>query len=336
MSKPIAVLISDIHFNITNLELSTKALKSAIKTADDLDVQLIVAGDLQDNKAIIRAEVANRLLEVFRDTQYFARILVGNHDLINEKGEDNALEYLRSHACIYAKEHLTYLGSGNTPVYLIPYQNSSDKFMSIVKDIPKDNIIIMHQGIKGAFMGDYVQDKTSIDPEVLKDYKVFSGHYHRHQTVGTVTYIGNPFTMSFGEANDGPKGFLVLNDDGSYARVILDDIRKHIVVERDLEDLFRPEPGVDPEDKLWIKVKGPRSELSKVQKANVGQVFLGHSDFKLDLIPIDDKLLDSRVNEHHLTPLDIMDIFIDATAEAPEQKIYLKELCREIIEGHSN
>jgi hypothetical protein len=59
MSKPVAVLISDVHFNLSTLELASSAMKMAQNRAVELNVPLVVAGDLTDHKAIIRGEVAD-------------------------------------------------------------------------------------------------------------------------------------------------------------------------------------------------------------------------------------------------------------------------------------
>ena len=49
--SPIAVLISDIHYNINTLPVADAALRQAIAKANELDVVLIVTGDLHDTKA---------------------------------------------------------------------------------------------------------------------------------------------------------------------------------------------------------------------------------------------------------------------------------------------
>ena len=323
-SKPIAVVISDLHFNIPNLELSTKALQKAIIEAKKLDVPLIIAGDLHDTKAIIRAEVANRLLQLL-DGSVQTYIIVGNHDRINEKAGAHGLNYLRDVA--YIVEEPTDVGD----MTLLPYYHDTDALRRDLAKIEND-ILIMHQGVKGAFMGDYIQDKSSIDPEELVNFTVISGHYHKHQTVGTVTYIGSPFTMTFGEANDGPKGFLVLNSDGSFERRIL-NLRKHVIVEKTLDNATTPIGVLNPDDLLWVKLRGPASELKKFKKSELGRVYLGHSNFnfKLDLIATDSAEVD--IKSDIMTDEEILDSIINSLGETKKHIQELKELWREIIDG---
>lgn len=319
-SKPIAVIISDLHFNILNLELSTKALQKAIIEAKKLDVPLIIAGDLHDTKAIIRAEVANRLLQLL-DGNVQTYIIVGNHDRINEKANAHGLNYLKDVA------HIVEEPTDVDDMTLLPYYHDTDALKRDLAKIEND-IVIMHQGVKGAFMGDYIQDKSSIDPEELANFTVISGHYHKHQTVGTVTYIGSPFTMTFGEANDGLKGFLVLNSDGSFERRIL-DLRKHVIINTTVEE--RVKVKLQSNDLLWLKITGPTSELKKLKKTELGQFYIGHSNFKLDLIPTDAE--EVKLSPVTMSEPEMLDSLINGLDEPNSFKQTLKELWREIIAG---
>ncbi len=330
MSSPIAVCISDIHFNINNLEIASIALRAAITKAEELQAPLVIAGDLQDTKAIIRAEVANRLIEIIRDANINIYILVGNHDLLNEKSSENALNYLAPYADIVKVP--TLISFSRRPCFLIPYQTDISWLEKTLLSIPASQII-MHQGFLGAAMGDYIQDKSSISPDVVKDFTVISGHYHKHQTIGTVTYIGSPFTHTFGEANDGPKGFLILNSDGTFTREIL-KLRKHIKISAKASnghlDFHGQEPiGLKSEDLLWLQVHGPKSELIKLDKKWIGERILGHSNFKLDLIPTDSSVV--QLETENLSSSDILDKLIDDSGETDNQKVYLKGLWRDLV-----
>lgn len=328
-SKPKFVLISDIHFNEKNLSLSSQALSAALTHARLLSIPLVIAGDLNDTKAIIRAEVANRLVDVLSISMVDVFILVGNHDLVNEKGEEHGLNYLRPFSKVidFACSYDELPG-----VLFIPYQNSAETFEKIVKQKARaGDLLVIHQGVKGALMGDYVQDKSAIDPAILKDYKVFSGHYHKHQTVGTVTYAGSPFTMSYGEANDGQKGFLVVNEDGSFRQVPL-DLRRHIIETVDLskEDFFEAKrTPINKEDLVWVKLLGTQSQLDNITKDQVAKYYIGHLNFKFDKISTA-----SDTPKEETTPqtdFEILDAIIDGIADTDARKAELKALWRELL-----
>jgi DNA repair exonuclease SbcCD nuclease subunit len=323
MSSAVAIVISDLHFNIKNLELASSALRAAISKAEDLNVPLIIAGDLNDTKAIIRAEVANRLISILMSKRCKTYVLVGNHDLINEKGSDHSLNFLRPFAIIV--DYNLGLVLKDTQLILIPYLSNTQYLKTDLLSVPKDSILIMHQGFLGAAMGDYIQDKTSIDPELVKNFTVISGHYHRHQTIGTVTYVGNPYTMSYGEANDGPKGFLILNSDGSYTRELL-NLRRHIKRTMTIDEIDSFS-DVRPEDLLWLTITGTSSELGKINKSKL----LDHPNFKLDLIPTDTGR-DKRLKEipKNFSSAQVLDEVIETSNLPQDQKIRLKSLWKDL------
>ena len=160
--------------------------------------------------------------------------------------------------------------SSGKSVVLIPYQSNTVTLPEMIESLDRDVMfIIMHQGVKGAFMGDYVQDKSSVDPELFKHHKVISGHYHRHQTVGTVTYIGSPYTTSFGEANDGPKGYLIVNEDGTFERQYV-PTRRHIILSKTVKNVHHKDQIINEEDMAWVKVTGRKSELDQLDKNKIG------------------------------------------------------------------
>lgn len=322
--KPITVLISDLHFNVQNLELSSTALATAIGAANNLRIPLVIAGDLNDSKAIIRAEVANRLILLLKEAKTLVYILVGNHDLVNEKGKEHGLNYLKPYATI-----VDHIIAFNSKFVMMPYYSNMDLLKYHLSKMPKDRNLIMHQGFQGAVMGDYIVDKTSISTDLVKDFRVFSGHYHKHQTIGTVTYIGNPYTMSFGEANDGPKGFLILNDDGTYTREIL-DLPAHIILDHHVDSLHVMKMfKLSPSHKVWLKIRGTTLELSSLKKSEIGLKLLGHNNYRLEFIPTDSAKIE--LQDQNLTDYEILDKIIETTGESAEQQKYLKEVYREVI-----
>jgi DNA repair exonuclease SbcCD nuclease subunit len=325
MSKPLFVVISDIHFSLNNLSLASKALRAALKKAEDLNIPLVIAGDLQNDKDIIRGKVANELIDILKPAKIPVYILEGNHDKLNEKGVEHGLNYLRPYATIL--DHSISLLFNKIAVLFVPYQSDKDAFRQKVTQERDGRIVVCHQGFLGAAMGDYIQDKSSIDPSLMKDFIVISGHYHRHQTIGTVTYIGSPYTITFGEANDGPKGFLIVNEDGSFTREIL-NLRKHVVIECDVADLTHESQSLNKNDLIWLKIKGPQSDLIKIDKSELGMRLFGHTNYKLDKIVTDSEKATIEVDK--LTYAEIMDQLIDGVPDSEEHKVKLKQLWRNL------
>lgn len=336
MPSPIAVLISDIHFNLNTLPLASASLRQAVAEAERLRVPLVIAGDLHDTKAILRGECVSEIISILKDRKISIYVLIGNHDKIHEKSEAHALEFLTPYVNIVkAPVYMNRLG------WMIPYQHDPDILLKILDSIRSSSVypiqheVIMHQGISGAFMGEYVIDKTSLPAEAYRDLKVVSGHYHRHQMIkvpnGSFEYIGTPYTISFAEANDGPKGFQILMNDWSM-RQVETNLRKHVILETTIDLLPYMGLGPDKDDLLWLKITGFQSELDKMDKKAIGIGLLGHSNFKLDLIPTDGGNLELEAPSSSFTVQEILDKLIDNMAEPEEHKSYLKVLYQEVMD----
>lgn len=346
VNKPVAVLISDVHYNVHTLLLADAAMRQAIAKANELEVPLIVAGDLHDTKANMRAECMNAMLETFRLRSYECFILRGNHDQINEKSKEHALNFLETLGCEVVDKpfsmDLTEYGD-HFQVYLVPYYSDVKELRAYLITIPKGSTIIMHQGLQGSESGEYIQDKSALTYDDVKDFRVISGHYHKRQdiktgrpqkgAVGLFSYIGNPYTLGFGEANDPPKGFQILMDDGTL-EFIRTGLRDHVIVEGKFVDESKLEFDLKkiPElgDPLWVKIRGTKEQLMKVKKEHVVKV-LELQDFRLDLIPTD-----TTTNQEHIksdmSQAEVLDILIDSlAATSDDQKTRLKQLWRNNI-----
>jgi DNA repair exonuclease SbcCD nuclease subunit len=332
-AKSIAVLISDIHFNVNTLELASRSLLKAQFRAALLKVPLVIAGDLLDTKAIIRAEVANRLIEMMSvhgapDTI----VLVGNHDLCNEKGENHALNFLKPYCTVVDCPQVGRLSEVET--LMIPYQTNTDVIRNILQDKenPAPKLVIMHQGIIGSQSGDYFQDRTALQPKDVATFRVISGHYHTRQTIDTPKdgkwdYIGNPYTLNFSEASDPEKGFQILHDDGSL-EFVPTNLRKHVVVEIEMgfnTALYTNADKYKKGDLLWVKLSGTKERLAGVTKKTV-QIMLGLDDtnFKLDLIHTDSAKITPKKSS---SQPEILDSMIDGLTDVtPERKLVIKDL----------
>ncbi len=335
MTKPIAVLISDIHFTVPTLELAKASLLQAQHRALELDIPLIICGDTLDGKALMRAECTNSLIDILSVQEApETYILAGNHDMLNEKSKDHALNFLIPYAQVIDRPlWCRQIGS-----FLIPYTHNPEELKYYLKTVPYYSQLIMHQGVQTAYLGHYVQDKASLPKEAFANFRVISGHYHRAQTIqcgeikegniGLFSYVGNPYSLSFGEASDGPKGYQILFSDGSMQQAPL-LLRKHVVIDGTYAMIQLPRDINIAKDLIWLKVHGPKSELDKINKKDLGAHLFGHSNFKLDLIADDRQEL--QVKTETMTNSEILDSLIDSTSEQEQQKTYLKSLWRELI-----
>lgn len=316
MRNEVAVLISDIHFTIPTLELASQAFLKAQFKAKILGVPLVVMGDTLDTKAVMRAECVNRLIELVSVYDAPPTIfLVGNHDLVNEKASAHSLNFLKKYTTVVDSPRVAHLK--NLEVLMIPYKYNLAELRSILQDKGNLRTILMHQGLKGSASGEYFYDQTALNHDDVKNYRVISGHYHARQDIktgdtGLFSYVGNPYTLNFGEANDPSKGYQILKSDGTLDFISL-GLRRHVIYECDTDsNSMRSCPLLGKDDLLLVRVRGSSDRLTKITKeyfrirASLDKNF----PFKLDLIPTDTPSVTQ--SKKYLSPADSLDKFIDS------------------------
>lgn len=349
MNNPVAVIISDIHYSVPTLALADAALRQAINKANELHVPLIIAGDLHDTKANMRGECVNALLKTFSTSKTMMHLIIGNHDKINEKSLDHSLNFLKSNKVnlIEKPQYIYTTISSARAVKLFPYYSDPNELRAEISVLPKDTILIMHQGVSGSNSGEYIQDKSAITKEDVKGFRVISGHYHTRQTIdlpqgGSWDYIGNPYTLNFGEANDPEKGFRILMSDGSL-EFVPTNLRKHVVLECNLEDSnndgnfnilsLSSADHIKYDDLVRVKITGPSSHLNSplCSKNSLSRILKIKQDFRLELIPLDSKGQVSEVK--NLTQTELLDAIIDnMTNTSVETKVRLKQMWKTLCE----
>jgi len=319
-SKPIAVLISDVHYSLKTLELADAAMRQAIQKANELELPLIVAGDLHDTKANMRAECINAMLATFKMADQLPIVLVGNHDRINEKADAHSLEFLSKHAQIinrfrYPKSHTRFFN-----VHFAAYHHDLNSLREQLHNTTSGSIVIMHQGLQGSDSGDYFQDPTALRHEDVAHLRVISGHYHRRQDIDTgkgniFSYVGNPYTLGFGEANHPAKGFQILNSDGSLTFVPT-NLRRHVILT--IKGQLSSSGQIMSEDLVWVKADPGYTKEQAAEELHLD------GDFKFEIVADEQKADTERLDTKE-SPEAILDGMIDSLSNtSSEQKERLK------------
>lgn len=339
MSTPLAIIIADVHYNVSTLELADYSMRQALLKAEELNIPLIVAGDLHDTKANLRGECIKGMINLFKTANTRCIVIVGNHCRLNEKSREHSLEFLRPYVEIVDSPKW----DPEMELWMLPYFSELQELKQVLDVIPSGSKIIAHQGIREAWKGHYVHDESAAPAEWFANFRTISGHYHRSQTIncrngrrlgknetGAFSYVGNPYTLTFAEAEDGQKGFQILHTDGTL-KLEPTDLRKHVVVNATTDSINSLSVKVNPDDIIWLKVSGPQSQLDFLSqnKASFGEKLFGRNDFKLDLIPTDSN--NPIAAKSTDTPHELLDKLVDALNETDEQKSYIKNLVKELI-----
>lgn len=335
--KPLAVIISDVHYTLATINEASLSMNQATDLANKLNVPLIVSGDIHDTKANMRGECMNRMLKDTGKTYQPTMIMVGNHDKINEKGPEHSLGFLSragysegGHVFVIDKPfwgmHTLWLP---TNLYFLPYYSDVRELRKELGKIQKGAIVIMHQGLKESGQTNMI-DPTAITLEDVAGLTVISGHYHNREHIvnphgGTWDFVGNPYTFSFGEANDRAKGMQILYDDGSL-QFSPTNLRRHVILEFSTSDIPEYLQGRE-DDILWIKIHGTIEQLSALTRKTVATALGLTQPFKLDLIPTQTATIPRR----GITNTERFDSIIDGLDATAERKQGLKELWRKML-----
>jgi DNA repair exonuclease SbcCD nuclease subunit len=175
----------------------------------------IFLGDWHHNRATTDVSTMNYTvsnLERLNDTFEKTYFMVGNHDLFyKDKREINSIEFMRLFPNIVPiTEQLT-----EGDVTLLPWLVGEE--WKAVKNI-KSRYVFGHFELPYFKMNAMVEmpDHGELQPSHFTNQEyVFSGHFHKRQTKGNVTYMGNAFPHNYADAGDDERGMMTLEWGGA-------------------------------------------------------------------------------------------------------------------------
>lgn len=171
---------------------------------------IFFAGDVFEKSSKINHEAFVPLFKQFLEMNSAGVKMIfikGNHDIYN-MNNDSIVETFSPFGKVIENgyERMSLCGSD---FHFLDY--TKDKTL-----IPKEGeYLISHLDILGfTYDNNYkVQDPVLFHPDDFTQFKyVFTGHYHRHQTMKNIVYQGSPYQLSFGETGT-DKGFVILDTD---------------------------------------------------------------------------------------------------------------------------
>ena len=343
--KNLFAWISDVHISIKNLDVSIQVLKEALELARSRKVPLLISGDLNDTKAVMRSEWVTALIDLFQeysDVEVYA--LTGNHDMDNKNASTHSLQFLDLIDNVTVIDRYSIHDFDEVRFAIIPYQPTKEDFIFRLNQARAVGIknIIAHQGILGAFMGDYIVDETSVSPDELSDFDiVLLGHYHKHQTLGSknhIIYCGSPFTVNFGEA-DQIKFIHMVQNEGTLFQLerIETQARRHVkfVIESD-EDVSKIESK--PGSLAQVVIKGPKEFVKKHNDVDKLKKIIGAQS--VSIVPEITRQSEHRISAEILhSPLKVIDTYLesaDTILDKNKLKEYLFNAAQDLLTSFSS
>ena len=223
--KSVAVISTDWHIDMKNVELSKNLAAQQILLAKEVGVGgLICLGDVFDSKKAQPEIVLNcfkEILDMIQEAHLNLLCIAGNHDKTNPYSWSSYLKPFTDHPCfeLVEKQKVVQM-CGNVCVFqsYIKEQLWVEELQGFLKDAGtkykgKKMYLFSHQAMNGSQNNDGSKIESGINQGLLFPFeKCFFGHYHNaQQPLPNAYHLGAWKQKNFGE--DTHKGFYVLTQD---------------------------------------------------------------------------------------------------------------------------
>ena len=297
-NKPIALIITDSHFNKDNHDQVNEVLDQAIERAEELGVEYIFhCGDVftdRTGRKLVDFSSFNRFLTRLYDRHLKLYIIPGNHDKTNLDSNESYLDvYDKWPGVTVVNQPWLFQLSPNCIFAFLPFYKKDkykEELKKLTRDINKkygieqDVVLLTHQAIDGVRNNDGSIVKKHLAPKIFSRFnKVFVGHYHDRQSFGNIHYIGSLLPQNFGEDNE--KGWAIVYDNFRHDLENA-EFKKFLKVKVDLDSPVGQimlqkmiKKHQSSNDNVRIIVKGKPEQLVTVNKNEIKNLGL---DVKLD------------------------------------------------------
>lgn len=184
-------------------------------TLDDRGIDTVVhLGDCFDNRKTIDywslEWSKDNFFDPLRDRGIDLHLIVGNHDIFYKQSLSinspnlNLREY--QNVKIYDKPQTAVLHE--VPVLFIPWvcEGNAEEFAREL-DTTSASLAWGHLEVAGYYANkDYICEKGMPSSLFKKFKQVFSGHFHKKNSSGNITYLGNPYQLYWNDEGD-TRGF---------------------------------------------------------------------------------------------------------------------------------
>jgi DNA repair exonuclease SbcCD nuclease subunit len=280
------LFLGDPHLKITNFEQSIAFLKWVEEITEKYNPDIVCnLGDTFDTHAIVRSELLyefKRHVEVIAAKRPYWYVL-GNHDQFKPKdAKYHALQCFNINNFIIFDKTTELEG-----ITIVPYVAKFEDF-----PLQTQSICITHNTFIGADYG-FKREDCGVNADKVSADIIISGHIHRRQSFGKVTYPGTPFANSANDL-DQTKGVLIFNTD-TYEQIFVESpFTKWRGIEYEmsadntismLHELLKVE--LNTVDRWVVKVSGPKIELAAYFKSGAFLELIKDKKIVTKAIPTD-------------------------------------------------
>jgi DNA repair exonuclease SbcCD nuclease subunit len=283
-------IVGDPHITPKSLDKGERLFQ----IVEEIGNHTIWLGDLLDTKEVIRGKCLNMFFDYFKSSKLQHVVLVGNHDWFNLECKDHSLKTLSSLPNVRVIDKIEH--HPKLPFVFFPYIHDKAVLKAELSKFTDKNLVaIGHFEVSGFDFGNgHLCEDGVITYEDFSGFKrVISGHFHKLQQNGNFTYLGTPFSHSFGEANqDKVLGVYTLDDDT--LALTPTEFPRHISTKIDMskkgaEKKLQDYLAGNENNLVRIQLHGAPEEVIKLDKSKYAQ-------FKIKWEDKSDASMDSKVN----------------------------------------
>lgn len=221
-------LIGDPHITHKSLDRAAQLFE----LVEAVGLPAIWLGDLLDTKEVIRGKCLNAAIEYFRTSKLRHIILIGNHDWFNLECLAHSLEALKLLPNVVVIDKPTQIDD----LTFLPYIHDKEILSQELANFCDENrTLIAHLEITNFDFGNGHLCPGGLPLTALSGFKrVISGHFHKFQQSENLTYLGTPFSHSFGESNQ-TKYIGMLDTETNELKLAETPFPKHFTIEIDCD-----------------------------------------------------------------------------------------------------
>jgi DNA repair exonuclease SbcCD nuclease subunit len=256
-------VITDQHFGARNdsihfLDYYEKFYKDTFFPAlDNNNINtVLILGDTFDRRKYVNFFSLKRTKEMFFDElakrNIQVHMLAGNHDTYFKNTNDvNSVDLLlKEYSNVNVIDKPTTIKVNDISICMMPWicPENYEESMEVLKNTEAD-VCMGHFEIAGFAMHRGMPSLEGLNRELFRRFDcVFSGHYHHRSHDDNITYLGNPYELTWQDYND-PRGFhlfdldsynleFIVNPNVMFHRITYDD-KENSITEITNKDLSK-------------------------------------------------------------------------------------------------
>jgi len=293
--------VGDPHVMISNLSESEKFLDFIFKVAEQNKADAIeLLGDATHNHAVLRQEVLDfwrRKLILLSTLNIPVIMIAGNHDFCGDKTTEGKFSSISNFSGIKNIEIVNTslikdYGNGVIIGYRA-YTSNPELFLKDAAEMKAKgvNLLVAHQTFTGATYANGFFAEDGIDPALVPQDRLISGHIHSEQQIGKCWYPGTGKWDNANDANLNKGIWLCTHTENGYSKKfvstegVVTAIKKYTLKEGD------ETPELNPNDKNYLELEGTNAWIVQTKKK-----FKDTANLQIKAVPTDTRVTQNKAN----------------------------------------